>query len=503
MNAGETCDVAIVGLGPVGGTLANILGGYGIATVVVERQPAAYHLPRAVAFDDEIMRIFQSVGLSGAMEEIAAVGGGVDFVDRSDTVLVSWPRPKVRSPNGWYVNYRFHQPELERVLNDGLARYPCVSVLTGWEVTAFEQNEDAVSLFCIGPDGARRTLRAKFAVGCDGANSFTREAIGSGIDDLGFREPWLVVDLLLKGDGRHLPPSSVHYCDPERAATHVFLGRGRRRWEFRLRPDDDPERIVEPESVWRLLERWIGPDRATLERATVYTFRSCVAEKWREGRIAIAGDAAHLTPPFMAQGMCAGIRDAQNLGWKLDRIVRGRSSPDLLDTYRSEREPHVRAFIELTVQMGRLINTTASALAAGNVAEAGGGRQKLAMLRPSLGPGLAVGASEWTGRLFPQPHLSTGERLDDRIGNRAALVLKPGGGERLPAGATRRAAGEDIAVVDDNAPELAEWFDSKGLAAAFLRPDRYILGVAADADSVAELMAAAAGNLPRNERHPP
>ena len=489
MNAGETCDVAIVGLGPVGGTLANILGGYGIRTVVIERQPAAYHLPRAVTFDDEVMRIFQSVGLAGAMQEITAVGEGVDFVDGADNVLVAWPRPKVLSPNGWYVNYRFHQPALEKVLQDGMARYPGVSVWTDCEVTGLEQDADGVTLGCTESGGGRRrALRAKFVVGCDGANSFTRDAIGAGIDDLGFREPWAVVDLLLRDDGQHLPPSSVHYCDPERAATHVFLGHGRRRWEFRLRPDDDPERIVEPDSVWRLLERWIGPDEATLERATVYTFRSCVAEVWQRGRVAIAGDAAHLMPPFMGQGMCAGIRDAHNLGWKLARVVRGQAPPRLLDTYQPEREAHVRAFIELTVQMGRLINTTASALAAGNVADAAGGRQKVSMLRPSLGPGLAAGLSEWTGRLFPQPRLSTGERLDDRIGNRAALVLKPGTGSRLPAGVTGDAAANDTAIVDDDSSGLQEWFDANKPVAVALRPDRYILGTAAEMDEVSDLL---------------
>ena len=485
----DSFDVAIIGLGPVGGTLANILGAYGIRTVVLERRPAAYHLPRAVAFDDEIMRIFQSLGLSDQMTGITAVGEGVDFVDAGGNVLVTWPRPKVLSPNGWYVNYRFHQPALEQVLRDGMARYPHVSVQLGSEVTNIDQDSDGVTLTVARNGGSEiGAVRAAFVVGCDGANSFTREAMGAGIDDLGFNEPWVVVDLVLERERADLTPRSIHYCDPARSATYVFIGAGRRRWEFRLRPEDDPARITEPENVWRLLSNWITPGEAELERAVVYTFRSAVAMSWRRERVMIAGDAAHLMPPFMGQGMCAGIRDAFNLGWKLDRVINRGSALDLLDTYQSERDAHVRAFIELTVQMGQVINTTADALAAGNVVELGEGRQKISQLRPALGPGLKAGTSALTGHLFPQPKLPSGERLDDRIGGRWALIVGNEHRNSLPAGIVRRAGEEGIAVIAEDAPELREWFESSGLAAVVLRPDRYILGGVADIRDVGSLI---------------
>ena len=480
-----TYDVAIIGLGPVGGTLANILGGYGIKTVILERQPIAYHLPRAVSFDDEIMRVFQSLGLADAMHKISYVGEGVVFVDGSGAVLVTWPRPKVLSPNGWYVNYRFHQPALEKVLGDGMARYDCVTTLVGSEVIGIDQDENGVTLTYLGSGGGEAgALRAAFVVGCDGANSFTRAAIGSGIDDLGFNESWVVVDLLLKKERQDLTQQSVHYCEPERSATYVYIGGGRRRWEFRLQPGDDPVRITEAENIWRLLERWIGPDEAGLERAVVYTFRSLVAKEWRRGRVMIAGDAAHQTPPFMGQGMCSGIRDAYNLGWKLDRIVKGRASLEMLKTYQSERDPHVRAFIELTVQMGQVINTTASALAAGNVADLMDGRQKISQLRPRLGPGLRAGGAAWAGHLFPQPRLSSGAMLDDRIGDRSALILKNGYRKLLPAEVQTEAAENGFMVIEDASPELQDWFENNGQIAVMLRPDRYILGSATDEEDL-------------------
>ena len=481
--AETNCEVLIIGLGPVGAALANVLGDLGIETLVVERQPQAYRLPRAVSMDDETMRVFQSIGLSDEVERITAVGEGADFVDPAGRTLLTWHRPPVRTSNGWYVNYRFHQPALEQVLQNGMARYDCLGSKTGTEVTGLRDDGNAVTATCQ-EAGKTTTIRAKFVVGCDGANSFTRSAMESEYVDLGFEEPWVVVDLTLKNERRDLTPRSTHYCDPERAASNIFLGRGRRRWEFRLKEGEDPDTITRAENIWKLLARWIGPEEAELERAVVYTFRSAVAGVWKKGRIMIAGDAAHLTPPFMGQGMCAGIRDVSNLGWKLARVIRKKASPDILDSYQSEREPHVRTFIEMTMQMGRMINTTASALSAGNVVDADDGRQEMSQLKPALGPGLSAGRSGVTGQLFPQFRLSSGEQLDDRIGNRFGLLLDP----LLTAAVDSVPVNDDITVISDSAPEYLEWFHTNGLAAVLLRPDRYILGGATDDTGLRDLL---------------
>ena len=477
------CDVLIIGLGPVGATLANILGAFGIETLVVERQPEAYRLPRAVSMDDETMRVFQSIGLSDEVERITAVGEGADFVDPSGRTLLTWHRPPVKTSNGWYVNYRFHQPALEQVLRDGMARYDCVIQRTGTEVTGLSDDDNGVTATCL-EAGGTTSIRTQFVVGCDGANSFTRAAMGTDYVDLGFEEPWVVVDLALKNKRQDLAPRSTHYCDPERAASNVFLGRGRRRWEFRLKKGENPDTITRPENIWKLLAQWIGPEEAELERAVVYTFRSAVAGAWKKGRVLIAGDAAHLTPPFMGQGMCAGIRDVSNLGWKLARVIRKKAQIDILDTYQSERESHVRTFIELTMQMGRMINTTASALSAGDVVDADDGRQEMSQLKPGLGPGLGAGSSNVTGQLFPQLRLSSGELLDDRIGNRFGLLLDP----RHETATVQASVNDDIMTITDSAAEYVEWFATSGLSAVLLRPDRYVLGGAADNAGVRDLL---------------
>ena len=245
------CEVAIIGLGPVGATIANILGQYGITTIVFERDASAYHLPRAVAFDDEVMRIFQSIGLATNIKRIVEIGADLHFVDAEGTLLVNWPRPKEISPNGWYLNYRFHQPELEKILRKGLYRFPCVNTLLHREVYALDEDADGVTVkFKDLSTGEQGKIQTSFVIGCDGARSFTGQYIGSGDMDLGFHEPWLVVDLILEKSKPELGPNSVHHCNPERSSTYVFIGRKRRRWEFRLRPDDDPQQMTQPDRVW-------------------------------------------------------------------------------------------------------------------------------------------------------------------------------------------------------------------------------------------------------------
>jgi len=482
-------EIAIIGLGPVGATLANILGQYEISTVVIEREATLYHLPRAVAFDDEVMRIFQSINLAKQINEIVEVGEGVDFVDEDGKVLVNWDRPKTISPNGWYINYRFYQPELEEILRKALLRFPSVQTLLHREVSHIAEYTDSVNVeFKDLKTGKLEKIRSTFVIGCDGARSFTRDKIGKGFEDLGFNEPWLVVDLVLKNPRPDLGPQSVHYCDPNRSATYVFLAGERRRWEFRLKPDDDPVKITRPEHVWSMLSKWIGPHDATLERAIVYTFHSSVAKQWHRDRLMIAGDAAHQTPPFMGQGMCAGIRDVFNLGWKLNSILKGRANEKLLKTYQREREPHVRAFIDLTVQMGRLINTTASSLVSGTFSNTIGEPQRLTQLRPALGPGLSACHTEWTGHLFPQPSLQSGKMLDDLIGKRWAILIRHDFSRKIPADIIKKLEGLDLVMVNDPSSSLQNWFSDKDVNAVLIRPDRYILGSAKSINELRELI---------------
>jgi 3-(3-hydroxy-phenyl)propionate hydroxylase len=319
-----------------------------------------------------------------------------------------------------------------------------------------------------------RLLResARYVIGCDGARSIVRRFMGTELDDLESHERWLVVDVLLQRERPDLGNHSIQFCNPSRPATYVRGVGSRRRWELMLMPGDDPATITRPESIWSLLAPWVTPDEAVLERPAVYTFHSVVAKGWRNGRLLIAGDAAHQTPPFMGQGMCAGIRDAANLGWKLARVLRGDAAPDLLDTYESERSPHVREFIQTAVRLGRIIQATDPEAARRRDAEFAAGPQLFATPQPRLGPGLHAGGPHG-GKPALQAIDGEGTRLDDRIGDRYALVVRTEAVDQA-----KDAVPHDVAVIGADLPPLAAWLDQLEAVAVLVRPDRYVAGVA-------------------------
>ena len=337
-------DVAIVGFGPTGAALANLMGLCGLRVVVLEREGAIHCLPRAVHFDGEVMRIFQTIGVSDRVARVSRINAGMRFIDPHGKLLLDWPRPRQVGPQGWYPSYRFHQPDLEAILRDHLRGVPNVDVVAGADVTSIAQDAELVAIAY--REGDRQdTLAAGYVVGCDGARSLVRAHITNQAEDLGFHERWLVVDLLLHGDRPDLGDFTLQYCHPQTPATYVRGPGLRRRWEIAIGDLPDAQ-ALEPENIWQRLARWLTPAEAEVERAAVYTFHSVISSSWRQGRLLIAGDAAHQTPPFMGQGMCAGIRDASNLAWKLAHCARNGHDDAMLDSYQSERHPHVRAFIE-------------------------------------------------------------------------------------------------------------------------------------------------------------
>jgi 3-(3-hydroxy-phenyl)propionate hydroxylase len=247
--------------------------------------------------------------------------------------------------------------------------------------------------------------------------------------------------------------------------TVVNVGGARRRWEIMLMPGDDPARLTEPEIFWPMMARWLGPDDARLERAAVYTFHSVVQEGWRQGSLLLAGDACHQTPPFLGQGMCAGMRDASNLAWKLAAVLGGDAPDALLDTYESERLPHVRAFIELAVKLGAVLQETDPIAAAARDDRFASGAQAFDFPQPQLGPGCREDAPPPVGTIFPQPRLADGRLMDEAIGRRFAIV-----GETTLLAPLR----PDAALL----PGIGgDWLARHGLRAALLRPDRYVAAV--------------------------
>jgi 3-(3-hydroxy-phenyl)propionate hydroxylase len=470
-------DVAVVGFGPVGAALANLLGGMGVRCVVLEREAQTYHLPRAVHFDDEVMRIFQGIGLAGEMAAITHASPGMRFVNAEGRLLIDWPRPPGHGPQFWHRSYRFHQPDLEGVLRAGVGRFGCVSVRTRCEVVEVADEGDRVRLAVVDlATGGREDVAARFVVGCDGARSMVRRGIEAEMEDLHAHQQWLVTDLVLGAPKPGLGDFSVQHCDPARPATYVRGTGMRRRWEIMLMPGDDPAEAVREETVWRWLAQWIGPGEATIERAAVYTFHAAIARGWRRGRVMIAGDAAHMTPPFLGQGMCAGMRDVANLAWKLAAVLRG-AQEGVLDSYERERRDHVRDYIEIAVGLGRVIQET-DPVAARARDERMVARPEL-MRSPAPRLGGYAGRPEPAGRIAPQPVLSDGRLLDDAIGSGFGVLARPGFGpvDGLLAGAV---------VVEDAA--VGAFLDDVGARAVVLRPDRYVLGWADDAAGVAALL---------------
>ncbi|HTY16636.1 MAG TPA: bifunctional 3-(3-hydroxy-phenyl)propionate/3-hydroxycinnamic acid hydroxylase, partial [Myxococcota bacterium] len=343
-----------------------------------------------------------------------------------------------------------------------------------------------------------------FVVGCDGANSFVRQHLGATVTDLGFFFDWLIVDVIPR-EPRVWDPLNIQICDPARPTTLVSGGPGRRRWEFMRLPGESIEELNSEPTAWRLLAPWgFTPQNATLERHTVYRFQARWVDTWRNGRLLLAGDAAHQMPPFAGQGMCSGLRDAANLAWKLDLVLAGRAPDRLLDSYASERIPHVRALIELSIELGKVICVADPAAAAARdermTSEAHARSAPIAAPLPSLGPGLFAEGSAGAGRLFVQDRVRRGDaegRFDDVVGRGFALVSPIGD----PAAALDResaaffaALGGVTAHVSADGPIVdanggyARWFAAHGAAVALQRPDFYVFGTAPALDGARGLV---------------
>lgn len=486
MKAPRDCDVLIAGLGPVGAVLGALLVDEGLSVVAIDKDTMVYPLPRAAHFDHEIMRVFQHLGIADEVMRHARVAPAYEFRNGAGDVLLHYDLDRDGSPSGWPSSFMFHQPGLENALRARLSSSPRAEVRLGHSLKSFVQDEDGVTATIAAPDGDL-TVRARYLVGCDGGRSLVREACGIALDDYGFDEPWLVIDVLV-GENAALPKLNLQYCDPKRPTTCVLMGPGRHRWEFMLKPDETAEEATDEAFIRALLKPWNCLETVEIERKAVYRFHGLVAKEWRKGRVLLAGDAAHQTPPFAGQGMCSGIRDAANLSWKLGAIVRGEASDALLDTYQSEREPHARALIERAIFMGRVV------CIADPEAAAMRDRQMLAQREagtandlpppPSFQAGFILAGSPGAGDLFPQPWVEADGstlRLDDVLGRGAWLI------SRSKDPQTEAPAGVRFFALDDPtlAPfrtSLAAWLDRRSAEAVLVRADRYVFGTGAAAE---------------------
>jgi 3-(3-hydroxy-phenyl)propionate hydroxylase len=453
------CDVLVVGLGPVGAALCALLAREGVSAIAVERETDIYPLPRAAHFDHEIMRLFQKLGIAAEMQPASQPAAAYEFRNAAGDILMRYDQGAGGSPSGWAPGYMFHQPSLETALRRLITASPRVEARLGRTLVAFTQDAEGVSATVDGPSGTE-TLRARWLVGCDGARSPVREALGIEQSDYGFDEPWLVIDAVVSDTSR-LPANNLQICDPARPTTCLVMSQGRHRWEFMLLPGEQPADVLDDGVIRDLLRPWNCEDCVEIERKAVYRFHGRVAERWRDGRVLLAGDAAHQTPPFAGQGMCSGLRDVDNLAWKLAAVILRGADPALLDSYQTEREPQVRSVIELAIAMGRVVCISdpqqAALRDAGMLAQRAAGHQPPAVVSPRLGPGLGLG--EVGGVYFPQPWAGD-LRLDDVLGEGPWLIVR---------GAMDGALTPFAAALDG-------WLEARDAEAVLVRPDRYVFG---------------------------
>ncbi|MBR0751847.1 bifunctional 3-(3-hydroxy-phenyl)propionate/3-hydroxycinnamic acid hydroxylase [Bradyrhizobium jicamae] len=509
MSRGPDYDVAIVGLGPVGATFALLLANYGLKIAVVERAADIYDKPRAITVDHEALRVFQAIGLADVMEQAIAPHNGTHYLGVDGEIIKIFDPMPPPFPLGWIPNATFVQPETEKALRDKLATCSNVDVLLSTTGLSLAQDETSVSLTARRESGEEIVLRARYLVGCDGGNSFVRKQIGGGLEDLAFDEWWMVVDALTSDPAKR-PARTFQYCWPSRPGTFVPGPRNLRRWEIKLLPGEDPVAVGAPDSVINLLKGFTDTSDLTIWRSAVYRFHALLGQRWRDRRVLLMGDAVHQTPPFLGQGLCAGIRDAVNLAWKLALVLRGDAGEALLDSYEIERKPHVRAVVASAKEFGKIIGELDPVAAAERDArlradlKSGKAETIRQKFIPDLVSGLIERDARLGGRLFVQPHVRGPDgrvrRLDDVLKPEFAIVTSAPetmawlsddlraawrriGGERVVvASAGESSARDGILTVVETEKLFTDWMRQNAAAAVIVRPDRYVFASADNAD---------------------
>lgn len=474
------CDVVAVGCGPVGVMAALRCAQQGLSVISVDRSTEIYPHPRAIGMDDEIQRVFQAAGLLDRLDEVSSPVDGAEFVDVDGNRLVGLDLPPgMRGALGLPPIVMFEQPLVEGFLRHA-ALDAGVDMRLGVEATAVEPDEPAITIRDVG-GGDETTLRSKWVIAADGASSTVRRLIGIDVVDQGFDQQWLVVDATALVDDFEFPHIPTQVCSPERVVTLIPGHETRRRWEFQLHDDETRAEFEAPERIAALLAPWGGPDQLRLDRTAVYRFHALVAERFRAGNVFLAGDAAHQMPPFNGQGMCSGIRDAQNLAWRLAMVDRGLAGEALLDGYDTERRPHSARQVEHSADAGKLIDALAAGVDVDTAAGYGGGREF-----PHLEAGLLDGDHPAVGRQLPQPVIA-GAPFDDLLGDHFTLLCRVALDPAVEHWWADR--GAQTVVVDDRL--FGELIDEA--TTVIVRPDRYVAAVTDDLAATTSRLAAHLG----------
>ncbi|WP_284091046.1 bifunctional 3-(3-hydroxy-phenyl)propionate/3-hydroxycinnamic acid hydroxylase [Acinetobacter pittii] len=496
----EIYDVAIVGYGPSGAIAACILGQAGLKVYVCDKDRDVYDKPRAIALDHEILRVFQNIDIIDDILPFCEPFTDSCYYGAEGQLIRQLTMVDKPYPLGYVPSIVFTQPAVERVIREKVCHLKNITIQLETRLVDLKQKADTADLSLEHVTGEHSTIRARYVIGCDGASSTIRKLLDVKLEDLGFNEPWLVVDVQVNEKGlAKLPKTSVQYCEPQRPATFVIGPGNHRRWEISLKPEEDPVYQATSEGTWKLLQRWITPEDANLWRQASYNFHALVAEKWRDGRVFLAGDAAHQQPPFLGQGMCQGIRDVVNLSWKLKTVLthplNHNASEALLNSYGLERKEHVCQLTNTIKKIGEVIcerDLNQAKLRDKMLLDNNKGVVKPVArqdILPHLSKGL-VTETEGRGRIFPQPVVVQNEQeiLMDHI-------LKNGWKVFVDSTIQIREDVLDHFILpiqliqieknlQEKDPLVASWFKEFAVHAVIVRPDHYVYATAKNSENL-------------------
>jgi 3-(3-hydroxy-phenyl)propionate hydroxylase len=484
--SGATYDVAVIGYGPTGATAANLLGQLGLKVLVVDRDPDVYGRARAISTDEEVIRVWQSVGLADRLQQDMLPDRPMNFVDADGVPFIDLkitPRGTGHPPQQF-----LYQPAVDHVLRDGVARFPNVDVLLEHECLRVLPKGDEVELMLadLRADTFKR-IRASYVIAADGGSSPTRGQLGVGYTGRTYGERWVIIDTkVLKEWDSH--DRLRFHCNPERPTVDCPTPLGHHRWEYPARTDEDEQELLREEAIWKVLgDQGITGEHVEIQRAVIYSHHVRVADRWRVGRILLAGDAAHAMPPWIGQGMSAGVRDAANLCWKLAAVINGQAPDSLLDSYQAERKPHVTEVTRRACRAGRIITERNRVVAAmrnhvlrvlTRLPGVSAGLVKLAWIPDArYGEGFFAAGHRAAGWQIPQPWVSDGAgatvRLDDLLDRQWAVVYTG-----APPDGAHAWTQLGVRTLRVNEPALSRWLQGRKAAAVVLRPDGFIYAAA-------------------------
>lgn len=484
-------DISIVGCGPVGATLANLLSDFGYTVAIFEKEMEIYRAPRAVHIDDEVVRIFQAVGILDELKANIVPFERMQFVSAKGKVMLeacslSNYQPYGHTPANWFL-----QPVLEQQLRARFKGKPNIQFYKGYEVHGLYEQLASVQLTATALSTQKEiTVESKYLIGCDGGKSVVRKAMAVSFDSLNFDQSWMVVDTFVKSarDLALLPDLHQQICDPFRPITYVPGVGNHRRFEFMLRSDETPEDITEPKTIQKLIEPFIDPSKLSIARSAVYTFHGLIVAQWKKGRIILAGDSAHQMPPFAGQGMCSGIRDAHNLAFKLDLVLTGLASQALLDSYQAERKPHVTEISKGAIKMGKMIQAQTphkvwlrdlQFFLANRSSYLQTKMQEDFVKKTPYQQGFIGKTHPLSGRLAIQPSISVDKNqkilLDELLGNQFALISTQKLQDTHAQTLERKVSAKILILNKDFQSNAFEaWMFQHDMDFVLIRPDRYI-----------------------------